>query len=246
MARGHSSGCCNHLYRSMSTKVADSTWTHSIGYVSGTTMTMSYQLPWVRTLAMILLLLSQGSGSYENLWHRCCSSESSFCTLDDLSDSLTLSREQSLPHSFRSDVSINMISFSSTDILDYAIYSYIVDAAYAEHRGYTLQLHNKPVYEPRDHRWNRVKLIENLLRSHEVDRAAVEEPVYYVWFDADLIFINFSFAIESVIDQYPHADIIISAERHAETGIANTGPHIYTSEYWLLINLRLKLLSISG
>lgn len=116
-------------------------------------------------------------------------------------------------------ITFSMISYCTIDILDYSTIAYAINSAYAEYRGYDMHLFSSmidTVYEIRDHRWDRVKLIHDLL-MHPIPYD------YYVWFDADLIIQHFSFRFEDVIAQYPNASIIISAERHAETGVANTG-----------------------
>eukprot|EP01036_Dinobryon_divergens_P030797 gene30797-40096_t len=59
---------------------------------------------------------------------------------------------------------------------------------------------------------------------------------YFVWIDADLIFLDFDFDILQDVVYYDnrtkHADIIISAENHAETGVANTGCFIIKNSSW--------------
>jgi hypothetical protein len=116
-------------------------------------------------------------------------------------------------------VTLSMVSYATEDILDYGIVAYAINLAYAELRGYDIQLlspSNGNLYESRDHRWNRVKLLLELMSKNE-------SHDYYVWFDTDLIFLDFNFRFEDLIQKYPEANIIISAERHAETGVANTG-----------------------
>jgi len=124
------------------------------------------------------------------------------------------------------------VSYSSPNLLPYAAYAYAVTAAYAEHHHYSLALFSQATnsnYEPRDQRWNRVKILLEALDPHTGSHRAYQ---YLVWVDADLVFIDFSFSFEALIAAHPDADVIISAERHAETGVANTGCFIVKNTPW--------------
>jgi hypothetical protein len=58
---------------------------------------------------------------------------------------------------------------------------------------------------------------------------------YFVWMDADIMVVNFqSDFVRDWIEQYPTHDILISAEYHAETGVANTGCIIVKNTKWSL------------
>jgi hypothetical protein len=50
--------------------------------------------------------------------------------------------------------------------------------------------------------------------------------------DADLIVLDMDFDIRSIIAQHSDSDLIISSERHAETGVANTGCFIMKNSAW--------------
>ena len=55
---------------------------------------------------------------------------------------------------------------------------------------------------------------------------------YLVWIDADLAVTDWSLSLEDLISLHPKSDIIISAEHHAETGVANTGSIIVKNSKW--------------
>lgn len=130
------------------------------------------------------------------------------------------------------NTSIALVTYASDDILDYAAYSFAVNSAYAEHNGYEIFFMSPDTgsnYEPRDQRWNRVKIIDDAL--NKVD-GWLKDVDYVVWIDADLIFIDLDLSIKDLVAEYPEYDIIISAERHAETGVANTGSFIMRNSDW--------------
>mmetsp|Transcript_15465 Transcript_15465/g.25748 ORF Transcript_15465/g.25748 Transcript_15465/m.25748 type:complete len:649 (+) Transcript_15465:44-1990(+) len=127
---------------------------------------------------------------------------------------------------------IAIISYASTDILDYSAYSFGVNSAYAEQNGYELYVLNEAGgsnYEPRDARWNRVKILAEAIDATSGWLNSVD---YVVWMDADLIVLDQKFDIRKIIAEYSKSDIIISSERHAETGVANTGCFIMKNSAW--------------
>lgn len=125
---------------------------------------------------------------------------------------------------------ITLVSYASSDIFSYAAYSIAVNAAYAVQHHYRFRVFNESTsnYEPLDQRWNRVKI---LLKEVE---ECLDMEKYFVWLDADLIFLDHSFSIQDIINENKGFDIILSAERHAATGVANTGCIIIKSSPWSL------------
>jgi len=122
-----------------------------------------------------------------------------------------------------------LVSYASSSIEGYAAYSFALMQTFAKERQYGLHLLS-PLdgsnYEPRDQRWNRVKILSRILEEGAV------EVSHAVWFDADLAFLDRSLDLRSIIAVHPNHDIIISAERHAETGVANTGCFIVRNSAW--------------
>jgi tetratricopeptide (TPR) repeat protein len=127
---------------------------------------------------------------------------------------------------------IAILTYASPGIFDYAAYAFAVNSAYAEHNGYEIFFLTPETgsnYEPRDQRWNRVKIIQEAL---DPSNGWLRDIQYIAWVDADLIFLDLDFSLEKLTRDYPHADMIISAERHAETGVANTGSFIVKNSPW--------------
>jgi hypothetical protein len=125
-----------------------------------------------------------------------------------------------------------MITYYSPNIVPYAAYALAINTAYAEQNGYeffALSPETGSNFEPSDQRWNRVKILDDALDQRNGWLRDVE---YLIWVDADLVMIDFDYKLSHLIDKYPNADIIISAERHAETGVANTGSFILKNTKW--------------
>ena len=132
-----------------------------------------------------------------------------------------------------------MVTYLSYDIVPYAAYTLPINIAYAATNGYGFEILDDTSnnFEPRDQRWNRVKILldrlDSALKSSKEGR--FEDGIkYYVWLDADLIFTNHSHALESYVASNPTADIFLSAERHAATGVGNTGCMIVKITEWSL------------
>jgi tetratricopeptide (TPR) repeat protein len=127
---------------------------------------------------------------------------------------------------------IAILTYASPGIFDYAAYAFAVNSAYAEHNGYEIFFLSPETgsnYEPRDQRWNRVKIIQEAL---DPSNGWLRDIEYVAWVDADLIFLDLDFSLEKLTRDYPQADMIVSAERHAETGVANTGSFIMKNSPW--------------
>jgi tetratricopeptide (TPR) repeat protein len=127
---------------------------------------------------------------------------------------------------------IAILTYASPGILNYAAYAFAVNSAYAEHNGYEIFFLSPETgsnYEPRDQRWNRVKILQEAL---DPSNGWLRDVQYVAWIDADLIFLDLDFSLEKLTLDHPHADIIISAERHAETGVANTGSFLVKNTPW--------------
>ena len=93
---------------------------------------------------------------------------------------------------------IGFVTFATHDIWDYTVYSYAVNQIYAEHHGYMfrhMDTHSagSDSLDPRDSRWNKVKILEEALHSwgSTLD--------YVVWVDADVVVLDMGLAIEDVV-----------------------------------------------
>ena len=183
----------------------------------------------VSSVLILLVLLSFSafeSGSSTNAL--CCEQTNTY----DLMNCIHIEADE---HNAKQASSITLLSYASSNILDFASYSFAVNAAYAVANRYGFKILDESTsnYEPVDQRWNRVQI---LLREVEKN---LHKNQYIVWFDADLIFLNQTFSIQHVINENYEFDIILSAERHAATGVANTGCMIIKSTLWSLYFLRL-------
>ena len=139
----------------------------------------------------------------------------------------------------KTNPTITLISFASDNILTrYAAYSFTINTLYALKMNYSLSLFApslSDVFDPVDYRWSRVKILNWMFKGSGKDLSD-KYSSYFVWIDADLIFLDFDFDILQDVIYYDirtkHADIIISAENHAETGVANTGFFIIKNSSW--------------
>ena len=136
----------------------------------------------------------------------------------------------------KSNTTINLVSFASESILnEYATYSFAINTLYSYKRGYSYNIFTpseSEIFDSVDFRWSRVKIIDWMFHQH----SSTSTPSYFVWLDADFIFLDFNFNLFSDVIQFDNrtknADIIISAEYHAETGVANTGCFIIRNSTW--------------
>lgn len=127
---------------------------------------------------------------------------------------------------------IAIVTYYSPNIASYASYALAINTAYAEHQGYefyALSPETGSNFEPADQRWNRVKIMDDALNTKN---GWLKDVDYIIWLDADLVMINFAFQFRDLIKKHKNVDIIISAERHAETGVANTGSLILKNTAW--------------
>ena len=128
---------------------------------------------------------------------------------------------------------VALISYATPDIVNYAAYSFAINVMYAQERGYPMHLYSPATgsdyMQGGDQRWNRVKILSEIL---DPETGTHRRTLYVVWLDADLIVLDWTLRFESLVAAHPDADIIISAERHAETGVANTGCFIVRNSPW--------------
>jgi hypothetical protein len=133
-----------------------------------------------------------------------------------------------------------LLTYTTNNIIGYSAYSLAINSAYAEYRGYGMQVltpHDGAEYEPGDQRWNKVKILLDAIGGGDVANntppswmystgAAVgDETEYVVWMDADLIMLDFAFQLEAVVAQYPDADLLLSSDPYPEEifSVVNTG-----------------------
>lgn len=129
---------------------------------------------------------------------------------------------------------VALISYATPDIMAYAAYSFAINSVFARRQGYPLHLYSPEtgsdfMPDGGDQRWNRIKILLEIL---DPQRGSHRHASHVVWFDADLIFLDMSLRFEALLASHTDADIVISAERHAETGVANTGCFIVKNSAW--------------
>ena len=122
-----------------------------------------------------------------------------------------------------------LITYSTVNIQQYSLFSYGVNAAFAEMHNYSI-LATTPstghMFDLNDQRWNKVAIIAEIVQSHEFDGR------YVVWLDADLIVTRLEFSLQSITSAYPWADLIICADSNRENGLVNTGTMIVKRSSW--------------
>ncbi len=117
---------------------------------------------------------------------------------------------------------IKLVSYATPGIFDYAAYSLAINSIYALRNGYDMIMIDaeRGNHEPHDSRWNKVKILEDLLEEH----SAADGVEYFVWLDSDLIMLDMAFDLETqIIQSHPQADIIMSRDPRPENGVVNTG-----------------------
>ena len=188
------------------------------------------------SIIYIILVLIKFSLSFKE----CCDFVLENDNVDDLYSCLNVSQPMK-------PKDIAVISYATTNIKNYAAYSFAINSHYlltpsssSTFSPYSFHIYSEFTghnYEPRDQRWNRVKI---LIDSLDQTKGLMKDVEYIMWIDADLIFIdndqegekNSNHYIQEIIEDYDYADIIISAEKHAETGVANTGCFIVKNTLW--------------
>ena len=130
---------------------------------------------------------------------------------------------------------IAVVTYATASIWSYAAYSLGINAVYAEQRRYPFYVFSPETgheHEPRDQRWNRVKIISDAL---EPRTGLLRDVEWVVWMDADLIITDMRYSMEDIIHTHAHDDdthIVISSERHAASGVANTGCFLIRNSQW--------------
>ena len=127
------------------------------------------------------------------------------------------------------DARFILLSYSTKSIYSYAAYGHLINAAYAQSRGYgfSLAIADDGNYEPEDPRWNKVQIV---LRALDTRLALVEDnsgesegPVYLVWMDSDLVVLHHDLRLEDIVAAHPEAHLLLSRDPRPENGVANTG-----------------------
>lgn len=208
-----------------------------------------------RLLFIFILCLSLSLGwsvkEFEALWEKssvlesCCQFGTDLSLSSKLFDCLLKTNEMRAGnHAF------SLLTYTTSDIVAYSAYSIVINSAYAEYAQYQMKVltpADGAAYEPKDERWNKVKILLDAISDGDVPgwTAGVknEKTEYVVWIDADLVLLDFSFRLEEIVAEYPEADLLLSSDPYPEEifSVVNTGfiivkvsdrSRAFLSEWW--------------
>ncbi len=127
---------------------------------------------------------------------------------------------------------VSLVSYYTPNIEEYAAYSFAINSVYALHHGYEFNLLSPKSgheFEKRDQRWNKVKIIMDLMSKHD-------DGDYLVWLDSDLIIVDLGMKIDRIIEDIndPDVQLILSKDPFPEEvySVANTGLMIVKVSDW--------------
>jgi hypothetical protein len=129
-----------------------------------------------------------------------------------------------------STLKLGMVTFLTKDILNYSLYSIIINFIYCINNNYFFKIIDnelmnktkkniKEEFDFYDFRWNKVKIIELALRDHSSNMSSdvVQSLIgwgnsldYIMWIDADFIFLDLNMKIEEIISFYPFSYFVAS------------------------------------
>ena len=163
--------------------------------------------------------------NYENFLSTCCSiPESSSYTLDLLkcTDNSRIGRYSS------DESSIAIITMATKAVKSFFKYSFFVNEAFCSMNDYKFFMFdddsNSSFYNKNiPPKWNKIKLISD---GFDRKNGYARNYDYIMWIDADLIFTDFGFRIEDMIDKFPYADIIASEDIQEYSNVINSGSMI--------------------
>lgn len=131
--------------------------------------------------------------------------------------------------------SIAVVTVLTSHVKSYASFAVAINAAYLEFHQHKFHIHTDEKlsgYDRNDHRWNKVKVVLEAMETWAVTYD------YIVWIDADLVFLDFQFQIESILERYLAAEMIFSRDPNLVNGIVNTGCFIAKNSNWTKSFLR--------
>ncbi len=86
------------------------------------------------------------------------------------------------------------------------MYSFGVNLAYSEKNNYIFKYIYEGNYEKSDERWNKIKILEDAL---DVNSGWARSFDFVMWIDADLIFLDFAFRLESIASENPEGRFLL-------------------------------------
>ncbi len=115
-----------------------------------------------------------------------------------------------------------MVTYADEKAYSYFLYSAMLLDIYAHIQGHNLLIfcssYDVEKNKEEDARWEKVRVLRHLLQL-----PVTSDRSYLLWVDADLIFLDLSYSLLPLLEQYSRYDLLVSAEMHGGTGVANTG-----------------------
>lgn len=130
---------------------------------------------------------------------------------------------------------VGIVTFSTDDIKKYSVYAHAVNAIYAEHNNYEIKFldpANFPEYDSSDMRWSKINILRHAVSNN--DSTWGNDVDYFMWIDADVIFLDIDMHIEDFFVKNPNAQLIISAESAGSKTLVNTGTIIVKRSLWTM------------
>ena len=123
---------------------------------------------------------------------------------------------------------VSFVVFASENIYNYASLTLLINSYYAETRGYSLQFlrEGDSDFFPEDRRWNK---IASVIEALNPESGWAKDVDILVAIDADLIVMDLSFDVRSVVNTHPKADIFMSSD---PSDVGNTGFIIVRNTKW--------------
>jgi hypothetical protein len=186
-------------------------------------------------LALQAINSSEISEVYSSI---CCDLEGSDRLIDCLRSYRQKNLATSIPALRHNKSIVTLVAYDTENILEYALYSLAINSVYAQANGYNQflasQVHGFD-FEPKDQRWNKVKILELLVES---SLAAGDESHLLVWMDSDLVVLDWRLRLQDVAAAHPAADLLVSQDVDPLNGMVNTGCMIVRCTQWSLAFLR--------
>jgi hypothetical protein len=138
--------------------------------------------------------------------------------LSDESKLLNCANQSAFQHLSSSNPSLAVVSYSTEGILGYGAYSMAINTYFAQLHGYGMNLLTPgrgAQYEPRDQRWNKVKILIDAL---DPITGWARDVQFIVWLDSDLIVLDMGLKLEDVAYENPSYDMIFSADGDIQNG----------------------------
>jgi hypothetical protein len=182
----------------------------------------------------LFIFAAQQSVSYTNVLDCCSPGLSATDEVHCLKSAYNSSLQSVASLSDMEYSKIVMFSYSTANILEYGLYSFAINSVFASAASYSIYS-TSPMggfeFDNRDQRWNKVKIMTTFLSTFQ-NKDIVDGSKYLVWFDTDLIVLDFNLRFEKFTSMYPDADLIISKDVEPLNGMANTGCMIVRNTAW--------------